>query len=60
MKRWVVVVAALLAAVGAGAFPDLASATRATLERRPPLEPSVAAHREYDVPYARFREAYRA
>ena len=52
--------AALLAAVGAGAFPDLATATRATLDRQTPLSPSAAAHREYDAPYARFREGYRA
>jgi xylulokinase len=52
--------AALLAAVGAGAFPDLATATRATLDRQTPLSPSAAAHREYDAPYARFRESYRA
>jgi xylulokinase len=52
--------AALLAAVGAGAFPDVTSAARATLERQPALSPSAEAHREYDAPYARFREAYRA
>lgn len=52
--------AALLAAVGAGAFPDLATAVRATLKRQAALWPSASAHREYDAPYARFREAYRA
>ena len=52
--------AALLAAVGTGAFPDLATAARATLERQPPLSPSAGAHRAYDAPYARFRESYRA
>jgi xylulokinase len=52
--------AALLAAVGAGAFPDLATATRATLTRQPPLSPSREAHIEYDAPYARFRQSYRA
>lgn len=52
--------AALLAAVGAGAFPDLAAATRATLKRQPPSAPSAEAHQEYGLPYARFREAYRA
>jgi len=52
--------AALLAAVGAGAFPDLGAAARATLTRQPPEKPSVQAHRAYDVPYARFRESYRA
>jgi xylulokinase len=52
--------AALLAAVGAGAFSDMLSATRATLERKPPLAASAGAHREYDAPYARFRASYRA
>ncbi|HEX4684655.1 MAG TPA: xylulokinase [Gemmatimonadaceae bacterium] len=52
--------AALLAAVGAGVFPDLASATRATLERQPPEVPTREAHRAYDAAYARFRESYRA
>jgi xylulokinase len=52
--------AALLAAVGVGAFPDLATATRATLKRRPPIAPTVEAHRAYDEPYARFRASYRA
>ena len=52
--------AALLAAVGVGAFEDLATATRATLQRQTPLSPSAAAHREYDAPYTRFRESYRA
>lgn len=52
--------AALLAAVGTGAFPDLATAARATLSRRPPLVPSADACGDYDTPYARFRESYRA
>jgi xylulokinase len=52
--------AALLAAVGAGAFPDIASAARATLSRRPAEAASPEAHRAYDVPYARFRQSYRA
>ena len=52
--------AALLAAVGAGAFPDLAAATGATLARQTPVSPAASAHREYDGPYARFRESYRA
>ncbi|NUR33938.1 MAG: xylulokinase [Gemmatimonadaceae bacterium] len=47
--------AALLAAVGAGAFPDLAAAARATLARSELESPDPAAHREYDAPYARFR-----
>ncbi|HEX6036622.1 xylulokinase [Longimicrobium sp.] len=52
--------AALLAAVGAGAFPDLASAARATLTRSAPEAPDAAAHRAYDAPYARFRALYPA
>jgi xylulokinase len=50
--------AALLAAVGAGAFPNLASAARATLTRTAPEAPAPAAHRAYDAPYARFRALY--
>lgn len=52
--------AALLAAVGAGAFPDLAAAARATLTRGAPEAPDPAAHRAYDAPYARFRALYPA
>ena len=52
--------AALLAAVGVGAYPDLQTAARATLGRRPIEAPSPEAHRAYDAPYARFREGYRA
>jgi xylulokinase len=52
--------AALLAAVGVGAFPDIASAARATLSRRPAEAAALEAHRAYDAPYARFRESYRA
>jgi xylulokinase len=47
--------AALLAAVGAGAYPDLAAAVRATLARTPRERPDPEAHRAYDEPYARFR-----
>ena len=50
--------AALLAAVGAGAFPDLASAARATLTRAPLDMPDAGAHREYASPYDRYRNAY--
>jgi xylulokinase len=52
--------AALLAAVGVGAFPDLATATRATLTRGASERPDSHAHREYEVVYDRFRESYRA
>ena len=51
--------AALLAAVGVGAFPDLASATRATLTRGASERPDSQAHREYQAAYDRFRESYR-
>jgi xylulokinase len=51
--------AALLAAVGIGAFPDVAAAARATVERRPAEAASREAHHAYDAPYARFRESYR-
>jgi xylulokinase len=52
--------AALLAAVGVGAFADLASATRATLTRRASERPDSQAHRVYQAAYDRFRESYRA
>src|SRR5207245_2652019 len=52
--------AALLAAVGAGAFPDVAAAARMTLTRGPLEAPDPAAHAAYDDAYARFRDSYRA
>ena len=52
--------AALLAGVGVGAFPDLRAAAATTLRRKPAEAPSPEAHREYDAPYQRFRESYRA
>jgi xylulokinase len=50
--------AALLAAVGAGAFPDLQSAAKATLLRGPLEKPDPAAHSEYEKHYQRFRASY--
>ena len=47
--------AALLAGVGAGAFPDLATAAQRTLERSTPLEPDASSHRAYQHFYERFR-----
>jgi xylulokinase len=52
--------AALLAAVGAGVYPDLASATRATITRRVLERPDAVAHGAYDVAYARFARAFAA
>jgi xylulokinase len=52
--------AALLAAVGAGAFPNLAAAAAATLQRAPVEQPAPGAHAAYDEPYRRFREAFHA
>jgi len=52
--------AALLAAVGAGAFPDLAAAATATLRRAPIERPAPGAHAAYDEPYRRFRESFHA
>jgi xylulokinase len=52
--------AALLAAVGVGAFADLAAATRVTLTRAPSERPDSQTHREYETAYQRFRELYRA
>jgi xylulokinase len=51
--------AALLAAVGLGAFPDLAAAARATLTRAPSERPDSQTHRDYQAAYERFRESYR-
>ncbi|MGH7712206.1 MAG: FGGY-family carbohydrate kinase, partial [Gemmatimonadaceae bacterium] len=52
--------AALLAAVGAGVFRDLAEATHRTLSRGPLDSPDAQAHLAYEPVYARFRAAYRA
>jgi xylulokinase len=52
--------AALLAAVGAGAFPSVADAARATLTRSAPERPAAGAHEAYEEPYARFRASYAA
>jgi len=52
--------AALLAAVGAGAFPDLSAAARATLTRTPVERPDPRAHVEYQAVYDRFRTSYGA
>jgi xylulokinase len=50
--------AALLAAVGAGVFPDLGAAVRGTLERSPLAHPDPEAHRAYEPAYERFRAGY--
>ena len=50
--------AALLAGVGAGAFPDLAGAARVMLSRAPVEMPDADAHEAYAAPYQRFRNAY--
>ena len=52
--------AALLAAVGVGAFADLAAAARATLKRLPAERPRPEAHRAYEEPYRRFQALYPA
>jgi xylulokinase len=52
--------AALLAAVGAGAFPNLAAAAAATLQRAPAEHAAPGAHAAYDEPYRRFRESFHA
>jgi xylulokinase len=51
--------AALLAAVGVGAFADLSEAAAATLTRGDLERPEPGAHQAYAGPYARFRAAYR-
>ena len=52
--------AALLAAVGADAFPDLAAAVRTTLARAPLEVPEPNAHLDYAQPYVRFRQSFLA
>ena len=47
--------AALLAAIGAGAFPDLQTAVQRTLTRRPSATPNPATHKAYEHIYARFK-----
>jgi xylulokinase len=52
--------AALLAAVGAGAFPDVVAAARSTLSRAPLEHPDAQANLDYAEPYRRFRATYAA
>jgi xylulokinase len=52
--------AALLAAVGVGAFPDVATAARRTLTRGPETTPDPQAHLAYQTFYDRFRASYPA
>jgi xylulokinase len=52
--------AALLAAVGAGAFRDVVAAAQATLARQPLEPPDSATHAAYDAPYARFQASFHA
>lgn len=52
--------AALLAATGAGAFPDLAAAAAATLSRGAAEAPLAGAHREYDEAWMRYRGSFAA
>ena len=52
--------AALLAGVGAGAFPDLAAAVRRTTRRASLVRPDPQAHAEYERLYAHFRACYPA
>ena len=52
--------AALLAAVGAGAFRDLSAAAASTLTRAPVEIPAPGSHAAYEEPYRRFRESFHA
>jgi xylulokinase len=52
--------AALLAAVGAGAFADVSAACRRTLKRLKPTPSDPSAHRAYEAPYRRFHALYPA
>ena len=52
--------AALLAAVGAGAFPDLETAAHRTLRRGPPTGPQPATRGAYEVAYERYHSEIEA
>jgi xylulokinase len=52
--------AVLLAAVGAGAYPDVSSAVKATVELHDELEPSPANHARYDQLYGTYLKLYYA
>jgi xylulokinase len=52
--------AALLAAVGAGAFRDVGDACRAWVTRGAVQRPAPGAHAAYDAPYRRYRALYPA
>jgi xylulokinase len=52
--------AALLGAIGVGAFADLGAATRATLQRGVLERPDPSAHAEYQRHYDRYRSAFSA
>ncbi len=52
--------AALLAAVGVGAFPDVATACQRTIKRLAAERPDARMHRAYERPYDRFRSLYPA
>ena len=52
--------AALLAAVGSGAFRSVVDAVRATLTRATPYAPDPRAHGDYTEPYRQYRASYRA
>jgi xylulokinase len=52
--------AAVLASVGVGAFPDVATACQKTLRRLAPEKHDRKAHQAYEAPYNRFRALYHA
>jgi|SRR5450432_494337 len=52
--------AALLGAVGVGAFKDVAAATTATLRRSAATKPRAEAHEAYREPYLKYQSLYRA
>ncbi len=52
--------AALLGAVGVGAFKDVGAATAATLRRGTATKPNTAAHAAYVEPYRKYQRAYAA
>jgi xylulokinase len=50
--------AALLGAVGVGAWSTVPAACRATLKRLPAEKPDRARHKAFAAPFARFRGLY--
>jgi xylulokinase len=52
--------AAMLASVGAGAYPDLSTANRKMMRLKPALQPVAANAEKYESAYRRYRALYPA